>query len=56
MRKLHHLAVASLMLLQLLLSVTAGHAGDVGDAGALFLRLGMGARAAGMGEAYTAVA
>jgi hypothetical protein len=32
------------------------HAGDPGDAGALFLRLGMGARASGMGEAFTAVA
>jgi hypothetical protein len=31
-------------------------AGDPGDAGALFLRVGMGARGAGMGEAYTAVA
>ena len=31
-------------------------AGDPGDAGALFLRFGVGARAAGMGEAFTAVA
>ena len=56
MRKHHCLTGASLVLVQLLLGVTAGHAGNVGDAGALFLRLGMGARAAGMGEAYTAVA
>jgi hypothetical protein len=31
-------------------------ASDPGDAGALFLRVGMGARAAGMGEGYSAVA
>jgi hypothetical protein len=31
-------------------------AGEPGTAGALFLRVGMGARAGGMGEAYTAVA
>jgi hypothetical protein len=30
--------------------------GDPGDAGALFLRIGMGARASSMGEGYTAVA
>ena len=30
--------------------------GEPGSAGALFLRVGMGARAAGMGEAFTAVA
>jgi hypothetical protein len=31
-------------------------AGDPGDAGALFLRVGMGARASGMGDGYIAVA
>jgi hypothetical protein len=31
-------------------------AGDPGDSGALFLRFGVGARAAGMGEAFSAVA
>lgn len=31
-------------------------AGEAGSAGALFLRVGVGARAAGMGEAFTAVA
>ncbi len=31
-------------------------AGEAGTAGALFLRTGLGARAAGMGEAFTAVA
>ncbi len=35
---------------------TAARAGDPGSAGALFLRVGMGARASGMGEAFTAVA
>ena len=52
MRKLRHL-------LWILLSVVlpaGAHAGDVGEAGALFLRAGMGARAAGVGEAFTAVA
>jgi hypothetical protein len=34
----------------------AVRAGDPGTAGALFLRLGMGGRASGMGEAFTAVA
>jgi len=31
-------------------------AGSIGESGALFLRMGMGARASGMGEAFTAVA
>jgi hypothetical protein len=34
----------------------AARAGDPGSAGALFLRVGVGARAAAMGEAYTGVA
>jgi hypothetical protein len=34
----------------------AAAAGDPGDAGALFLRIGMGARASAMGEGYSAVA
>ncbi|MDH4036375.1 MAG: PorV/PorQ family protein [Candidatus Krumholzibacteria bacterium] len=34
----------------------AGRAADPGSAGALFLRIGVGARASAMGEAYTAVA
>jgi hypothetical protein len=42
----------------LLLAVvpTTLRAGDPGDAGALFLRIGMGGRASGMGEAFSAVA
>jgi hypothetical protein len=32
------------------------HAADPGDAGVVFLRIGLGARAAGMGDAFTAVA
>jgi hypothetical protein len=35
---------------------TTLRAGDPGDAGALFLRIGMGGRASGMGEAFSAVA
>jgi len=52
MRRLKHLLWS---LLITLLPVNAA-AGDVGEAGALFLRAGMGARASGMGEAFTAVA
>ncbi len=52
MRKPQHLLWT---LLITLLPVNAS-AGNVGEAGALFLRAGMGARAAGMGEAFTAVA
>jgi hypothetical protein len=37
-------------------SATSAHAGDPGSAGALFLRVGFGARASAMGEAFTAVA
>lgn len=52
MRKLLHLAV----MLLVAAVPPAARAGDPGSAGALFLRLGMGARASGMGEAFTAVA
>jgi hypothetical protein len=37
-------------------SAGAAHAGDPGSSGALFLRVGFGARASAMGEAQTAVA
>lgn len=40
----------------MLMGGVAVHAGEPGSAGALFLRVGMGARASGMGEAFTAVA
>lgn len=39
-----------------LLSAGAAHAAEPGSSGALFLRIGMGARASGMGEAYIGVA
>ncbi|MBN2185326.1 MAG: PorV/PorQ family protein [Candidatus Krumholzibacteriota bacterium] len=39
----------------MLFSVSAATAGDPGTSGFVFLRLGNGARASGMGEAYTAV-
>jgi hypothetical protein len=48
--------IKGLLLLCLLSPVASFAAGSPGDAGALFLRIGMGARAAGMGEAYIAVA
>jgi hypothetical protein len=46
------------VLVTLLVLAGAGtaHAGDPGSSGALFLRVGFGARASAMGEAYTAVA
>lgn len=46
------------VLVTILIVVSAGaaHAGDPGSAGALFLRVGFGARASAMGEAFTAVA
>jgi hypothetical protein len=47
----HHVLTALMLLVPV-----AADAADPGDAGALFLRLGVGARAAGMGEAYTGVA
>jgi hypothetical protein len=52
------LAIATAAAIVAALSLTAmpALAGDPGDAGALFLRVGMGARPAGMAEAYTAVA
>ena len=40
----------------LILTPGLAHAGAVGESGALFLRIGMGAKASGMGEAFTAVA
>lgn len=46
---------ACLITLVAALPVTA-FAGEPGEAGALFLRVGLGARASGMGEAYSAVA
>ncbi|UCG52539.1 MAG: PorV/PorQ family protein [Candidatus Latescibacterota bacterium] len=52
MRRIPHLMFALLILL----TPTHSKAGDAGDAGALFLRMGMGGRATGMGEAFTAVA
>ncbi|UCH82779.1 MAG: PorV/PorQ family protein [Candidatus Latescibacterota bacterium] len=52
MRKLQYL-----LLVVLVLTIPSqADAGDPGDAGALFLRFGVGARAAGMGEAFSAVA
>lgn len=52
MRRIPHLLLAILILTV----PTQSRAGDPGDSGALFLRFGVGARAAGMGEAFTAVA
>jgi hypothetical protein len=40
----------------ILLAPMSANAGDPGSAGALFLRVGLGARASAMGEAYTGVA
>ncbi|MDH3217748.1 MAG: PorV/PorQ family protein, partial [Candidatus Krumholzibacteria bacterium] len=51
-RRARHL----LFLLLLGIWTTAAVADDVGSAGALFLRFGVGARASGMGEAHTGVA
>lgn len=45
-----------LWILLIVVLPASASAGDVGDSGALFLRTGMGARAAGMGEAFSAVA
>ena len=44
------------LLSTVLCAPSALRAGDPGDAGALFLRVGMGARASGMGEAFVGVA
>jgi len=52
MRKLLYITA----LLFVTVAPPAARAGDPGSAGALFLRLGMGGRATGMGEAFTAVA
>ncbi len=45
-----------LVTLVVLASAGSAHAGDPGSSGALFLRVGFGARASAMGEGYTAVA
>jgi len=45
-----------LVTLFVLAGAGTAHAGDPGSSGALFLRVGFGARASAMGEAYTAVA
>lgn len=47
---------AFLAIVLLSVSQSASAAGDPGDAGALFLRVGMGARAASMGDGYAGVA
>jgi hypothetical protein len=52
MRRIPHL----LFVILILTVPSQSRAGDPGDAGALFLRFGVGARAAAMGEAFTAVA
>ena len=54
MRSAFALPVITLLILSLFAPVV--FAGSAGDAGALFLRIGMGGKAAGMGEAFTAVA
>lgn len=51
MRRLNGLLIALLTVVP-----ATASAGVAGDAGALFLRFGLGARASGMGEAYAAVA
>lgn len=53
MRRARHLLVAVVVLS---CYGTVVRAAEIGSAGALFLRLGVGGRASGMGEAYTAVA
>lgn len=47
---------ASIVAAALAAAQPASGSGDPGDAGALFLRVGMGARSAAMGDGYTAVA
>ena len=46
----------ALVTLTIVASSEAAHAGDPGSAGAVFLKVGFGARASAMGEAFTAVA
>jgi hypothetical protein len=46
----------SLLLAAVVMGPSAATASDPGDAGAVFLRFGMGARASAMGEAFSAVA
>jgi hypothetical protein len=55
MRSAFTCAAAGLLFL-MVCPVRSPAAGNPGEAGALFLRIGMGARAAGMGEAHIAVA
>ena len=50
------LMIAAAVAAWILLPLAAAHASDPGSAGVLFLRVGMGARAAGMGEAFVGVA
>lgn len=54
MRTIRILTIA--LLATLLMRPSESRGGEVGEAGALFLRIGMGARPAAMGEAFTAVA
>lgn len=56
MRPAYIYGIVGLVLLCLFSPASSEASGSPGDAGALFLRIGMGARAAGMGEAYIAVA
>lgn len=55
-RHRHRLIAALAMTAALAVPLGAANAGDPGSAGALFLRMGMGARAGGMGEAFIGVA
>lgn len=56
MRAAYAYGITGILLVCLLGPAVSFASGKPGDAGALFLRIGMGARAAGMGEAYIAVA
>jgi len=51
-----HSGIAALLVVFLGWSPAPAHAGKPGEAGAPFLRIGMGARASAMGEAFTGVA
>jgi hypothetical protein len=53
---IRNISVAAVIGLILTLAAVSASAGEPGTAGFLFLRLGDGARASGMGEAFTAVA
>jgi hypothetical protein len=54
--KMFRRSVALAAVLAIVIASAAARAGDPGTSGFLFLRLGNGARASGMGEAFTAVA